>query len=124
MPCLYGIQNNDKPIIPGTETLIKENTLSLFVTAPIEGLMQGIYQAHTDMAALKKRGDFGIGTFNHLDGEMIVMDGAVYRADTQGLLHAVADDVQTPFACVTFFHPDTEEIFDATIPPSFAYCYH
>ena len=95
---------------------MKETALSLFLTAPIEGLMQGIYQAHTDMTALKKRGDFGIGTFNNLDGEMIVMEGNVYRADTSGRIHIVADDVQTPFACVTFFHPDTEELFDTPLP--------
>ena len=68
---------------------MKETALSLFLTAPIEGLMQGIYQAHTDMTALKKRGDFGIGTFNNLDGEMIVnLSGqgpAVEQVDEQDL---------------------------------------
>jgi acetolactate decarboxylase len=89
---------------------------SLFVTCPIEALMQGIYQARTTMDELTSRGDFGIGTFNHLDGEMIVHEGEIFRADSSGAIRRVSLDIATPFAAVTFFAPDTVESFESPIP--------
>ncbi|NCC24357.1 MAG: acetolactate decarboxylase [Deltaproteobacteria bacterium] len=82
---------------------------SLFISCPVEALMQGLYQAPTSMTSLKTHGDFGLGTFNGLDGEMIVLDGVVYRAEASGRIRPVDDAVETPFACVTFFAPDTTE---------------
>ena len=89
---------------------------SIFLTCPVEALMQGIYQARTTMSELKRHGGFGIGTFNNLDGEMIVLDGDVYRADAKGRMHTVEDNVQTPFACVTHFNPDTSETISTPVP--------
>ncbi|WHX15610.1 acetolactate decarboxylase [Streptomyces malaysiensis subsp. malaysiensis] len=28
---------------------------------------------------LLRHGDFGVGTFNHLDGEMVILGGSCYR---------------------------------------------
>ena len=55
---------------------------------------------------LKKHGDFGIGTFDALDGEMIVLDGVVYQAKADGHIYQAADNLTTPFATVTYFDSD------------------
>jgi len=52
------------------------------------------------------RGDFGIGTFNYLDGEMIVLDGKIYQALADGTVRLADLDGTTPFAAVTFFNED------------------
>lgn len=55
---------------------------------------------------MRRHGDFGIGTFNHLDGEMVLVGGDFYQVRSDGVAYPAAGDVQTPFATVTFFHSD------------------
>ncbi len=81
----------------------------LFCSAPVNALVEGIYQQDTTIAELKRHGDFGLGTFNDLDGEMLVLDGQVFQVRADGHVYAVDDAERTPFACVTFFTPDTAE---------------
>jgi acetolactate decarboxylase len=82
---------------------------SVYLSAPINALVEGFYVANTTMAEIKERGDFGLGTFNYLDGEMVLLDGEVYHIRSDGLVYGVGDDEKSPFACVTFFSPDTFE---------------
>lgn len=81
----------------------------VYLSAPVSALMKGLYEEDTTIADIKKQGDFGLGTFNDLDGEMVMLDGSVYRLKTDGLAHFVDDADQVPFACVTFFAPTTVE---------------
>jgi acetolactate decarboxylase len=62
-------------------------------------------------------GDFGVGTFNRLDGEMIVLDGQIYQALADGTVRAADLDGTTPFAAVTFFNEDgrIENVVAATL---------
>jgi acetolactate decarboxylase len=52
---------------------------------------------------VREHGDFGLGTFEDLDGEMVVLDGHVFRVSSAGDVHEVPDDATTPFAVVTRF---------------------
>lgn len=83
----------------------------LFISAPIAALVEGIYRQDTTVGRVRAAGDFGIGTFNDLDGEMVVLDGTVYQLRVDGTAALVPDTVQTPFACVTRFVGDTSERF-------------
>lgn len=89
---------------------------SLFLTSPalaaddalvqfgvVKGLLAGVYDGSTTVADIRKEGDFGLGTFNGIDGEMIVVDGFVYRAAADGATLKVAADERSPFATVTHF---------------------
>ncbi len=80
---------------------------AVYLSTPINALVEGFYIEKTTIGDVRKHGDFGLGTFNYLDGEMILLDGAAYQITAKGKVQAVADSEQTPFACVTFFHPDT-----------------
>ncbi len=74
--------------------------------------MSGFYEGEYTMKQLLQKGDFGLGTFNNLEGEMIVLDGKIYRATTDGLATEVNDlQVKTPSAMVTFFEADQEITF-------------
>lgn len=81
-----------------------EDTLYQYST--IDALLQGLYDGGVTMQNLTTRGDFGIGTFDHLDGEMIVLDGTVYQARADGTVSQAAPGNTTPFAAVTFFKTD------------------
>ena len=64
------------------------------------------------MGTLREHGDHGLGTFEHLDGEMVVVDGRCFQVRSDGSVHEVADDVLSPFAVVTHFVPQDTIAFD------------
>jgi acetolactate decarboxylase len=78
----------------------------LFQTSTIEALLDGNYEGDVTFAELEERGDFGLGTFDALDGEMIALDGDFYQVRSDGRAYAVDKRSKTPFAVVTFFEPD------------------
>jgi acetolactate decarboxylase len=78
----------------------------LFQTSTIEALLDGNYEGDVSFAELEDRGDFGLGTFDALDGEMIALDGDFYQVRADGRAYAVDRRRKTPFAVVTFFEPD------------------
>lgn len=80
---------------------------SIYQASTIDALLVGIYDGSTTFADLKRNGDFGIGTFDALDGEMIALDGTFYQARADGKVLPVADSTRTPFAVVKFFAPET-----------------
>lgn len=82
----------------------------LFQTSTIDALLEGVYDGDITFGELKAHGDFGLGTFNDLDGEMLELDGNVYQIKTDGVAYPVDDSMSTPFSVVTFFEPD-EKIF-------------
>jgi acetolactate decarboxylase len=79
---------------------------TLYQVSTIDALMQGVYDGVMPIGELKKHGDFGIGTFDALDGEMIVLDGTVYQARADGSISVAGDGQTTPFATVTYFDHD------------------
>jgi len=83
---------------------------SLYLCAPVNALVEGIYEEKIQLQEIKRHGDFGLGTFNHLDGEMVLLDGRVYQICGNGQVNRITDDsVLTPFAAVTFYHPLSHE---------------
>jgi len=78
----------------------------IFQTSTIGALMEGVYDGNFTYGELKKHGDFGLGTLNDLDGEMIGLGGVFYQVKSDGKVSVVPDDARTPFAAVTFFEPD------------------
>ncbi len=72
----------------------------------IDALMTGIYDGITTLGELRKNGDFGIGTLNALDGELILLDGVFYQVPASGKAAKPDPGVKTPFAAVTFFTAD------------------
>jgi len=83
---------------------------SVFQASTIAALSQGMYDGDVTFSELSRHGDFGLGTFNHLDGEMIELDHVFYQAKTDGYLYPVSlkKDI-TPFSVITFFHPDLQK---------------
>ncbi len=74
----------------------------------ISALLDGVYDGDATVADILQHGDFGLGTFNHLDGEMVILDGVCYRLRADGTATRAAPTDRTPFAAVTRFHRDFE----------------
>lgn len=79
---------------------------ALFQTSTIDALLQGEYDGDVDFAALEGRGNFGLGTLEALDGEMIALDGGFYQVKADGRAYEIDRRARTPFAVVTFFEPN------------------
>ena len=80
----------------------------LYQTSLMSALMAGIYEGEATYGQIREYGDFGLGTFNDLDGEMVGFDGRFYQLRSDGSASPVTADQKTPFAVVTFFHPEQE----------------
>ena len=78
----------------------------LYQVSTLQALMAGTYDGETTVARLREQGNLGIGTFNALDGEMVLLGDKVYRIGADGKAVVVPPETQTPFACVTRFEPD------------------
>lgn len=77
----------------------------IFQTSLITSLAQGVYDDEMTVAELLGHGSFGIGTFNGLDGEMIVLGGVCYRLRSDGSVSVPELSERTPYAVVTNFVP-------------------
>ncbi|MHC1602131.1 MAG: acetolactate decarboxylase [Methermicoccaceae archaeon] len=82
---------------------------SMTQVSTINALLSGAYDGVLPCGELKNYGDLGLGTFDALEGEMVVLDGVVYQVKTDGRAYVVNDSTTTPFAAVTFFEPQTSE---------------
>jgi acetolactate decarboxylase len=82
----------------GRDTLHQISTLA--------ALLEGDYDGRAAFRDLRPLGDFGLGTFDRLDGEMIALDGRFYRVGVDGRATRVRPDETTPFAAVTSFRAD------------------
>lgn len=87
----------------------------LFQTSTINALVKGIYDGDITFKDLKRHGDFGIGTFNSLDGEMVALAGEFYQIKADGRAYPVDDSMKTPFSIVTFFEPDKAFLLDKAL---------
>lgn len=84
---------------------------TIYQFSVLETLNLANYDGLLSIRQLLKRGDFGVGTYGALNGEMIVLDGKPYQADSSGTIHVMKGSDTTPFATVTRFRPTTKLSF-------------
>ncbi|MFB0527701.1 MAG: acetolactate decarboxylase [bacterium] len=84
----------------------------LFQVSTMNAIFRGLYDGETTYGELKQHGDFGIGTFDGLDGELFALGGKFYRIKADGIAYPIDDLMKTPFAVVTFFEPDKSVLLD------------
>jgi acetolactate decarboxylase len=63
----------------------------------------GVYEGAATIGELKKHGDFGIGTYEGLEGEMVALNGDFFQVKTDGVPIRANKDARTPFASVISF---------------------
>ena len=86
---------------------------TIYLCAPVNALVEGIFEQNVPLAEVKQHGDFGLGTFNDLDGELVLLDGTVYQVTGRGEVVVIKDEkTLTPFACVTRYRPISHDELD------------
>ena len=79
---------------------------TIYQVALLQSLTMGYFDGSVTVKDLKTHGDTGIGTFEGLNGEMIVLDGVVYQANQDCKINIMRDKDTVPFSNVTFFDKD------------------
>lgn len=88
----------------------------LYQVSTLSVLMEGLYEGPTTYGELAEHGDFGLGTFNSLDGEMIGFDGRFYQILADSTTKLVDPWMKTPFAVVIPFESDVRLDLPNRIP--------
>ena len=81
----------------------------LYQVSLLQSMSNGDYRGSVTVKELKRHGDVGIGTFDGLNGELIMLDGEVYRAAGDGNVEVVSEDETSPFSVVTYMDADVSE---------------
>ena len=84
----------------------------LYQVSTSSALVEGVYEGAVLIGALRKHGNLGLGTFENLDGEMVIVDGHFFQVRSDGSVNEVGDEVASPFAVVTHFKPDLKVIMN------------
>lgn len=92
-----------------------KDTGAVFQLSTMTSLLAGVFEGAMNYGQIREHGDFGIGTFDHLDGEMIGFDSQFYRLRGDGTATPLSAADQTPFCSLTWFRPQIEKSFDAPI---------
>jgi acetolactate decarboxylase len=107
----------------------------IYQTSLMSALIDGVYDGSVTIAELLEHGDFGLGTFNDLDGELVAFDSEVHQLREDGSARVARMDQKTPFAVMTHFRPtisgqlttmlekvDVQELIDKMVGSSNLFC--
>ena len=80
------------------ENHVKKSDGAMYQVSTLQALMLGYTKGVITAEELRKHGDTGLGTFQDVNGEMILLDHKVYRADQEGCVTEVDPQIGVPFA--------------------------
>ncbi|MDN6640848.1 MAG: acetolactate decarboxylase [Tetragenococcus sp.] len=90
-------------------------TGKLFHYNTLGTLMKGGFDGTFPFSEVLKNGGIGIGTVDHLDGELVILDHHGYRFDVKGQMHEVQPEETTPYAAAIDFNPENKTTFNEKI---------
>ena len=87
-----------------------ENTTQnkMYQVSTLSALSLGYSRAVITVGELLQHGNIGLGTFEDVNGEMIVLDDHCYRATEVGSVTEAESERGVPFAAVTFMNEEAE----------------
>jgi acetolactate decarboxylase len=77
---------------------------TLFQVSTLTGLEHGIFYPVVTVGALKQHGNVGVGAFEAMDGELILIDGESFNAMYDGKVVPVDDQTAITYSAVAFFN--------------------
>ncbi len=89
-----------------TYTTLVQDRDTVTQLAPFLYVLSGNYDGALTVAQFKAAGNFGIGTFEGLDGEAVLLDGVVYQVKGDGSVNIPEDTRHMPYGASTLFDED------------------
>jgi acetolactate decarboxylase len=90
--------------------MAKVSNHTLYQVSTATALVEEIYQGAVRIGTLRKHGNLGLGTFENLDGEILIVDGHVFQVKSDGSVREAQDEASSPFAAVVYFTPESGAI--------------
>lgn len=90
------------------------NQHTLYQVSTSTALVQGVYQGCVKVGDIKEHGNFGLGTFNELNGEGLMLDGEVFQALSDGSVIKPKSTASAPFWVSTDFVADKVFMIEET----------
>lgn len=84
------------------------NDLKMFQVSTLQALMLGYTKSVISVSELLKHGNIGLGTFEDVDGEMILLDGHCYQAKSDGTVYEAKEEKGVPFCAAAFMMAQNE----------------
>ena len=98
--------SRDHLIVDALAQYLGKPVHTLFQVSTSAALVEGLYQGAVQVSRLLRHGDFGLGTFIDLAGEMVMLDGVCYQVAPSGDVTKVEGERFIPYAVVTRFAPE------------------
>lgn len=95
-------------ILVGSIAIFADNKDTIFQVSTLSALQEGAFDGAITLGELKQHGDFAIGTFEGLEGEMIELDSQFYQIKADGKVYTPDDATKSPFAEVTYFNDNQD----------------
>ena len=77
----------------------------------VAGIMDGVF----DLSEVAEAADIGLGTLHAMDGELIILDGVVHQARSDGSVVIASDEATTPYVTLGSFQtPDQFDLSSLT----------
>ena len=93
-------------IVLGSATAIEDAPSSdLLHVSSYSLLADGQYKGVVTVGDLKNNGTFGIGGYEHMDGELLMLDGTVWQITHDGEVIEPSDETEVCFANIIWFDP-------------------
>ena len=91
---------------------MEQNTM--YQVSTLQALSMGYTRPVVTVGELLEHGNIGLGTFEGVNGEMILIDGHCYRADEEGNVVEIPSGTGVPFASVTFLQDERRTVLPAS----------
>lgn len=101
------------PAPPTAEILYRNE---VFQTGLMAQALDGIYDGDMRIGELLSHGGHGVGTFNGLDGELVVLDGNAYHMRDDSDVQKADLSAHTPYAVITNFVPTIVRDLPPSLP--------
>lgn len=98
-----------------SSTLREINKDVIYQFSPVSEIFNGNYEYEMSCGEIRKKGDFGIGTFEGLDGQMVILNGKIYQIKDDGIAYLPDDTIKVPYVAITCFQPDFSYLLDKEV---------
>ena len=95
-----------------TATASAQNRETMYQVSLLQSLTEGDFEGSVTVGEYKQHGDTGIGTFDGLNGELVMLDGQVWQAAGDGSVNLMDDAETIPFGNTSFL--DADETLDVS----------
>jgi acetolactate decarboxylase len=84
-----------------------ESNNTVLQISTVSALEHGVFYPVTTVGELKKHGNHGVGAFEHMDGELILLDGKAYNGMYSGKVVLMDDNAPITYGAISSFKPNT-----------------